>query len=102
MCELLTELEMEVPAGSQAILPVDVAFLTGYRYQFRQAEAVLQIDTQAFSALISDPSNQAIVLRESYYAHAGYDGVLKNAAIIQILEREYKAMKVGSFTLYHR
>jgi hypothetical protein len=102
MQQLLTELEKNVPAGSEAILPVDVAFLSGYRYQFRQAESALQNDAPAFATLISDPSNQAVVLRESYYAHAGYDSVLKDLTIIQILEREYKTVKVGSFSIYHR
>jgi hypothetical protein len=102
MRELLTALEKEVPAGSKAILPVDVAFLSGYRYQSRQAEAALGEDSRDFAALITDPANRSVVLRESYYAHAGYDDVLKNAIIIQIIEHEYRMAKVGSFTLCYR
>jgi 4-amino-4-deoxy-L-arabinose transferase-like glycosyltransferase len=102
MCEMLSELEKDVPTGSHAILPVDVAFLSGYHYQFRQAESALQNDATAFTTLINDPNNQAIVLRESYYAHMGYIDVLKNPTIIQRLENEYRMVKVGSFTLYYR
>ena len=102
MRQLLTELEKNAPAGSQAILPVDVVFLSGYCYRFSQAESALQNDAPAFATLINDPSNQALVLRESYYAHAGYDSVLKNATVIQILEHEYCVDRIGSFTLYHR
>jgi 4-amino-4-deoxy-L-arabinose transferase-like glycosyltransferase len=102
MREVLSVLGKEVPAGSHAILPVDVAFLTGYRYPFRQAESALGNDSHAFVALISDLSNRAVVLRESYYAHTGYDDVLKSPAVIQILAHNYREATIGSFTLYYR
>jgi len=98
--DLLVRLGEKIPAAAKAILPADIAFRSGYTYEFTQAESALS-DSLRLAMLLDQPDNQALVIRESYLAHEDYASNLNLPQVKKALHN-YRLEQIGSFWFYYR
>jgi len=89
------------PTNMNYVLPIDVAFATGYRYPHVATEEVLASEEQ-FYGWVRDRHTAAVVLRDSYYLHAPYRPALEHPRALTVLEAMYDLHRYGSFTVAWR
>ncbi|UCH79279.1 MAG: glycosyltransferase family 39 protein [Candidatus Coatesbacteria bacterium] len=89
------------PTDMNYLLPVDVAFATGYRYPHGATEEALAREEGLFE-WVEDPRTAAIVLRDSYYLHAPYRAALQHPWALTVLEMKYDLKRYGSFAVAWR